>query len=469
MKNLFAVFLFLFSFTLHAQDTYQADKTYSPTQLKEDFDVLVKSLQDYHPAFYEFTDKATFDSYIENAKANLTEDMTEAEFHLEVRKLIAQMGCGHTTALPSVAWYKYQNAYPRSLPLRIHLVEDKMYIKYCASDTSGIHVGKEIIAINDRKSTEILSEMRKIQQKDGYTQSFVNAAVQRNFSVYHLFLFGPSDTYNLKYKDASGNEELMSIKGGKGPRLPATKTESAYEGKGMQLHYDEDHKDLAILDINSFATKEFKKNYKYIFQDLNDKQIKHLVIDLRNNGGGYFANGNLLLSYFLTEDFEMKFSKSKEKPTKNKIAFLPMSAKLTKMTFNLMPDRDKSDPLRNYSIKYKPAKKNHFDGNVYVLTNGGSFSMSGLIATRLKHSGTATIVGTETGGGENGSYAILNQRLNLPNTKVRVLIPHFFLDHDVSPEEKGRGVIPDIIVEETIEDILSGTDKVLEAVKADIK
>ncbi|MDA9774098.1 S41 family peptidase [Saprospiraceae bacterium] len=469
MKTLFTVFLFLFSYMLNAQDSYQPDKTYSPSQLREDFDILVQSLQDYHPAFYEFTDKPSFDKFIQNAKANLKEEMTEAEFHLEVRKLIAQMGCGHTIALPSVAWYKYQNANPKSLPLMIHLVEDKMYIKYCSSDTSGIYIGKEIIAINDRKAIEILNKMREIQQKDGYTQSFVNATVQRNFSVYHLFLFGPSDTYDLKYKDANGNEKVMPIKGRKGPKQPTVKINSAFEGKGMRLHYDDDYKDLALLDINSFATKEFKKNYKYIFQDLNDKQIKHLVIDLRNNGGGYFSNGNLLLSYFLTEDFEMKFSRSKEKPTKNKNTFLPMSAKLTKMTFNLMPDQDKSDPMRNYAIKYKPRKKNHFDGNVYVLTNGGSFSMSGLVATRLKHEGRATIVGTETGGGENGSYAILNQRLNLPNTKVRVLIPHFFLDHDVTPEEKGRGVIPDIMVKETIEDILSGTDQVLEAVKAEIK
>lgn len=461
--------LFLICFLLAAQDSYQEDKIYPPAQLQEDFDVLVQSLREYHPAFYEFKSKPTFDAHIEKVRAALTEGMTEAQFHVEVRKLIKEMGCGHTTALPSPEWYSYQAEQKKVLPLSVYILNDVMYINQCPKDNWELLRGAEVLSINNRSASEILSQMKAIQQRDGYGDTYVNISIGRLFSTYHLFLFGQSDSYNLNYKSKDGKEGSIVLKAGGRRSAPIKERDIAYEGNGTQLLFDKEKPNLAILDINNFPTRKYKKDYKSIFQTLETRKIEHLVIDLRDNGGGYFLNGNQLMRYLMPDNFQMKFSRPKSKPVKNSNVKQRMSSKMTNMAFNFMPDQDKSDPSRNYATKYKKMKRNHFDGAIYVLTNGGTFSMGALVTTRMKHDRNATIIGQETGGGENGSYAIINNNLALPNTKVRVVIPYYFLDHDVTPEEKGRGVIPDIIVDYTIEELTSGIDKEIEVVKNKIK
>lgn len=469
MRIYYSLFICLFSFFLQAQDGFQINREYSPVELKEDLGNLVESLESYHPGLYEFVSKSDFDAIIAKLKSDLSDGMTQDEFHIVIRRLIAQIACGHTVAYPSIEWYAYQNKNPKSLPLYVYVLNDALYVRYYQKDSLNMPSGQEIVSINDRQASDILHEMRSIQQRDGYTNSFVDASIKRYFSLYYLFLYGTSETYTVRLRDNDGKESTVSLEGGRKTPLPTLSKSPDYQGNGMDLYFDKEYENLAILDINNFSSKGYKKNYKYIFSELEKKNIDHLVIDLRNNGGGYFSNGNYLLRYLLTDKFYFKFSRSKDRPLKNKNIKMGISSKMTKALFNIMPDYDKSDPQRNYAIKNKPVKKNHFDGKVYVITNGGSFSMSGAITTRLKHDRNAMIIGSESGGGENGSYAVLKQRLTLPNTKIRVVIPYYFLDHDVTPAEKGRGVIPDIIVEYSINEIISGRDKELEVVRNKMK
>ena len=469
MRYYSSIIICLISFYLHGQTIYKVDKAYTTTELLEDFDILVQNLESIHPAINEFTPKLALDAVYQKSKSSITEEMTEAQFHILVRKLIKEIGCGHTTALPSVEWYTQQKKEPKSIPLSVYVLNDGVYIKHYTEDSLDLLTGQEIVSINNRKSGDILQMMRDIQQRDGYTQSYVDACLGRFFSVYHLFLFGGSDTYNISYKDKQGKVGEFVLQGGVKKKARTINKKASYEGTEMRLYYDEIDNNLAILDIDAFSRKDFKKNYKYIFKELEEKQIKYLVIDLRDNYGGFFPNGNKLLKYLLPNKFVMKFSRPKNRPAKNQYAHMPFSNNMTKRMFNLMPDPDKSDPMRNHEIKYKPMKVNHFDGDVYVLTNGGTFSMGAAVTTQLKHERNAMIIGTETGGGENGSYAIINYHLMLPNTKIRVIIPYYFMDHGVTPEQKGRGVIPDIIVDQSIEDLIMGRDKEMEVVRSLIK
>lgn len=133
--------------------------------------------------------------------------------------------------------------------------------------------------------------------------------------------------------------------------------------------------------------------------------------------------------------------------------------------FNLMPDSDKEDPRRNYALKNNPKSKNHFNGDLYILTNGGTFSLGSYVSTYLKHRGDATFIGSETGGGEFGSNAVINYDLTLPESGIRVDIPYYFLDHQI-PKGKnfGQGVQPDHEIKYSIEDTLNNRDKEMEKV-----
>jgi C-terminal processing protease CtpA/Prc len=71
------------------------------------------------------------------------------------------------------------------------------------------------------------------------------------------------------------------------------------------------------------------------------------------------------------------------------------------------------------------------------VTDGGSFSMSSYVAAKLQHQTGAVLIGSETGGGEAGSNAILTYNLTLPETKIRVNLPYYVINHDVNPTPSG--------------------------------
>lgn len=113
----------------------------------------------------------------------------------------------------------------------------------------------------------------------------------------------------------------------------------------------------------------------------------------------------------------------------------------------------------------KPATKYHFDGNIYVLQGGLSFSAATLFASNLKGQKNVTIVGEESGGGYYGNTAMFLPTVILPNSKLRVILPLYRLVIDSSRQKNGRGVLPDIMIEPNSAAIKAGKDLKIETIK----
>ena len=81
-------------------------------------------------------------------------------------------------------------------------------------------------------------------------------------------------------------------------------------------------------------------------------------------------------------------------------------------------------------------------------------------------------MGEETGGGAYGNTAWLIPDITLPNTKVRFRLPLFRLVIDKNAQ-KGRGVMPEVEVDPTVNAIRKNQDykmdKVLEMIRAKAK
>jgi hypothetical protein len=118
---------------------------------------------------------------------------------------------------------------------------------------------------------------------------------------------------------------------------------------------------------------------------------------------------------------------------------------------------------------FKPKKKDHYNGNVYILTGGNSFSATTLFTQTVKPQNNVTVVGEETGGGAYGNSAWLIPDLTLPVTGIRIRLPLFRLVIDKNLPKDGRGVQPEVISVPTTEAIRKGIDykmeKVLELIR----
>ncbi|RYZ77922.1 MAG: peptidase S41, partial [Proteobacteria bacterium] len=120
---------------------------------------------------------------------------------------------------------------------------------------------------------------------------------------------------------------------------------------------------------------------------------------------------------------------------------------------------------------FKPKKNNHFDGKVYVLIGGNSFSATTLFASAIIKQENVTLIGEETGGGAYGNSAWLIPDMTLPETKVRFRLPLFRLVIDKDLPKNGRGVQPEVFSGPTVDAVRKGADykleKAMELINAD--
>ena len=110
------------------------------------------------------------------------------------------------------------------------------------------------------------------------------------------------------------------------------------------------------------------------------------------------------------------------------------------------------------------SRTHHYDGQVYILIGGNSFSATTLFTGALIKQDNVTVVGEETGGGAYGNSAWLIPDVTLPETGVRFRLPLFRLVIDHTLPKNGRGVQPEIYSGPTIEAIQRGADYKMEKV-----
>jgi hypothetical protein len=446
-------------------------KNLSQAQYQEEFSILVNALQEVHPALYQFKSKPALDSIITVFVKGIGPETTEASFHIYIRKFLRQIACGHLLAMPSLSWYEDLREDLRLIPFDVYLINNDLFVSQVFIDQNALAPGMQILEINGLETETIMADMRSIQTVDGFNTTLETSRINRLFPTYHLFLYGKQDTFYVRCLNLLGEEVNLKLAASQGrkARVQLKVDTGSYSilGQWPQVTFavNRQMKDLALLQIKAFDTKNYKAWQKEVFSQLQEREIKHLILDLRDNAGGYFPNGNRLLRYFLDDEFSMDFYKLKSKPQRIPYLKLGTASALTKLAFNTMPDSDKADTNRNYSLSYKPQKKHPYRGEIYVLTNGGTFSLASLVTAKLKHHAKAQVVGEESGGGETGSNAILFYWLTLPYSQIRVRIPYYHLNHQVPAAQFGRGIIPHEAHKPTLRELLKGEDTTLQRVE----
>ena len=438
-------------------------------QAIEDYNILYSSLINYHPNPFLYVAENEFKAYYETQKSNIPDSLSELEFHYLSRQLISQIKCGHTSAKPSKEWYASVSGKNVQLPFEVKNIENRLFISNTIDDTFQFNINDELISINNIKVADILQKMSLMQERDGFTESLSNALIEKRFRSYFLFIMGVQSEYLIEYKTNSGEIKRITVLPTNKKYKEIKKTElpsnfrKIIENSWSSLSFDYTT-NLAYLKIDNFSDrKEFKKYYQSVFEFLKQKDKAKLIIDLRDNPGGDFRNGNNFLTYLTPNKFELNFQKPKKRETENEYIGLSKWVKWTKVAFALKPSKHKVKGQTSETFTYKPGKY-LFKGKVNVITNGITFSQAALVAAHLNENG-AVFFGQETGGAEIGCNGILNFELVLPNSAIVVTVPMYQVKSNSTKGQFGYGVKPIYpilpIVDNSIDNTLAEVIKVI--------
>lgn len=231
---------------------------------------------------------------------------------------------------------------------------------------------------------------------------------------------------------------------------------------------------ISLLTIRSFVNYrrpvDADSTYRAIFAQLRAKRVRHLVLDLRENGGGSDNASAGLLRYLA--DAPVQPLRSVRRSTINvdpslRPAFETWGdpAETFAPTESLFVKRaDCWYAERGVEVSLPPAAES-FAGHVSLLVgrhNGSGATMLLAVLQQIRaRTGRLRLVGEETGGSAEGPTAGQILFLKLPKSKMRVRVPLKRSDVNVASVVKGFGVFPELDATETLADFRAGVDRAL--------
>lgn len=184
----------------------------------------------------------------------------------------------------------------------------------------------------------------------------------------------------------------------------------------------------AIISVYRFA-EDTGSLVRKLAEQAKAKQIDKVILDLRNNGGGYVSAAGEMLSLWLNGGDKYMIEKS-------------------------IHNDDKTD--------YVPRGKNPIfkDTKTIVLINRSTASASEIVAGALKDYQKATIVGMTSFG-----KGVMQTMLNLSDSgKLKVTTAHWYTPNGSSINK--TGIKPDVEIDRTVQDITEDKDPQLDKAKS---
>ena len=511
------------------------DKDISVDNLRKDVDVAKKKLLTKHVDIDLYHSKNVIENRLDSFRNSLQNPMKPNDFQREFSKVISSFGHGHTTLsyLQKRATKEEKKKYKKSKSpftfIDFKEYNERLYLLKNRSKDSTLVRDGEILAINGISFNDFYKENSGIRKGDGFIKTLDGYILTNYYSAFVRNKIGMTDSIVLtmvkndsifnqtiireytKKKDKKSNISVKndSIPIKKVEKVAKTKLskEDKKRKKELAKHksdvkkyfvYNKSKNDyqrelifpnkedstVAIFKIKSFSISHGKKAYPFIFDSIKKLNIDNLILDVRDNGGGYVSDINYLYSFLTTRNKKQmvtsddvkvnsKFTMINKYFRKPDVIGYTVGLPLTlyasvKSLFDISKKKDGYylDIKKNKSLLNQ---ENKYQQNLYVLTNGMSYSATAILSAALQNEGKAIFVGEETGGDYNGTVAGQFIDFKLSNSKLKLLIGIMDYKPNTSRDLIGRGVMPNIPIDMTFDDILNKRDPQLDWILNDIK
>ena len=424
-------------------------------EANEDYAFLVQNIKIY---------EAALDTYVpdfENKANALIEDFKEDSISLikhyaRVNQIcaLAQEGHFHIGDWQAEILNGFVRDRYQYIPMRVELIDGKFYSNDCFAKENCPPNFLEITSINERTTSEIRELLNEHISADANIQTYTDKKISSGFQwMYYLFIEQTED-FKINYLNEDGEVKETVIKAItrsemieviKSKKDTSKKEDFSKESSTESKFYDfEINGKTAILKLKSFDFRlineleiEADKFYEKIFTQIKEAEIEHVLIDVRGNTGGRNEFADEIIPFIMKKDVKGLFKTT-------------ISWKGNTKNYKM--------PKRNKTLA--------FNGKVYLLIDGLSFSAGASIARYIHDLGEAYVIGSESGSRFEGYAAGSAQRINLPNSNIQVDIPRYLISHPIPTFQKdaNRGLVPDEELSPSIEDRIRKSDPVMDHV-----
>ena len=359
----------------------------SPEQAKFDLDALFYTINEVHPDMYSEVGQSELHSAIKSASDNMTDSISVEELYKIAAPIVAKIGDGHTNLFfPTYAVFKKDT---KRIPVWMQVESDRT-ITVDRSLDSIIPKGAKVLKINGKTADRIVDEL--LPYVSGETEHFRLSRLDDLRPFIHMSM--PADFYEIEYVVPGTKEVRSSTFPALTPaeyksRVPA-QVKNNRSGEPYTFRIDETAK-VGIMDFRSFDNQGKMRVFAdSMFTTLGEQGIRDLIIDIRQNGGGASAVGDILLRYFTPRPFiQME---------KALIRITPTTQRLMRYGGDVQPGIYYNVITEDKFHKPLSREKGFYDGKVWLLTSNKTFSSAASFAWASQVFGGATLIGEEAGG-----------------------------------------------------------------------
>jgi len=437
----------------------------------------IRSALHIHPALYDYISEQELNKKFASAEQQVKDGMSKREVYNLLAPVISSIKDGHTSlTIPNDYVSVHKKKGGTFFPYRVHFKNGKTYtVNACEP----IPQGSEILSVNNIPAERICANLTDNCSAllDAYKYSRIGASYPKLlFNTYNF-----KDKFEVEYVDINtGKKSVANING----------TSLTYS-KSKRFDFKEIEKGVGYLEVNSLYLRgwsdlaEMDLKIDTLFNTINSKGIEHLIIDIRNNGGGSdmmvkqfikhltdkpYALVRKQISFHLSREGR-KFMRKERRSVANTLFFplFPFFSWERKLYFSR---KEISEMLSFEDKKPEPvADSLMFKGKLYAIYNTNTFSSANEMANVLSSYDIAETYGTETGcpvvqSGELKYVYTKNTLLCLSVSQKKFWYPG---SDDVVDAKTNHGVIPQHIIADDPYNFKNEKDCVIQSVLDDIK
>jgi len=439
IKATVAFFILISSFGASGQPVNPVLKKMSAVELRSDFLLLRDTMQKIHPAMYRYASKQSIDHSFDSCYASIQDSMPLIDFYLLTRFVVASIGDGHANSKLSREFVTGYMTNTKIFPAMVMFIHNKAYI-FCCKQEPSLN-GTQLLYINGHPLKEIVQKLFPYISTDGRIESRKNWEIPEDFPLLLSAVYGSSEKYTVSYKTVANKTMTTTLQA---DTLKNFMCKSPFVRPARYLKLSYTANNTALLTLQTFfdgfldqTGENFKQFLDSAFTDIKNKKVKKMLIDVRSNQGGNDDNGAFLYSYLSKVPFHYyrSLQTAQEQFTENGHSLLGL----------------------------QQPKENHYDGKVFVLMNGRSFSGVSEFAAIAKSNDRAIFIGEENGGGYYGDSSGDEAMVTLPNTQITARIPLIKYTMAVKKmESKDGGFSPDYPIDLKVADLIAHTDSQLD-------